>query len=87
MFLASRLNSGMPYQISASGANMEMMTIFGLITYSNALSATATGLCTRDAETTELKPKRAEAMLDEKRIFEQPEMEDLGENEGSRTYE
>ena len=69
MFLARRLNSGIPYQISASGVNMAMSMTLGLITYSNALSATATGLCRTEAETTELKPKRAEAMLDEKRMF------------------
>lgn len=87
MFLARRLNSGIPYQISASGVNMAMSMTLGLITYSNALSATATGLCRTEAETTELKPKRAEAMLDEKRMFVATRNEELKETREARTYE
>lgn len=40
MFNAKMSNSGMPYQISASGSNMEMMKTFGFTTYSKARGCT-----------------------------------------------
>lgn len=40
MFKAKMSNSGMPYQISASGSNIEMMKTFGFTTYSKARGCT-----------------------------------------------
>jgi hypothetical protein len=52
MFKPRMSNSGMPYQTSASGSNMEMMKTFGLTTYSRALALTSAA-GTRLADATE----------------------------------
>lgn len=40
MFRAKMSNSGMPYQMSASGSNIETMKTFGFTTYSKARGCT-----------------------------------------------
>jgi len=59
MFKAKRSNSGMPYQISASGSNIETMKTFGFTTYSKARGCTfAAGTKLAEAADSKLKAAR-----------------------------
>jgi len=60
MFKAKMSNSGMPYQISASGSNIETMKTFGFTTYSKARACTfAAGTKLAEAADSRVKAARS----------------------------